>query len=96
MFKAWKKGGDRDLYLVAKRRARREVFMAKQRVQDNLADELNCADARGEIFRIAKQMVGRNRDVDREQCQKWCLRWHMAVKCGNGMGQSSPRSEQLR
>lgn len=42
--------------------------MAKRRVQDNLADELNSADTRGEIFRIAKQMIGKNRDVVGEQC----------------------------
>ena len=53
-FRIWKKGGDKEEYLVAKRGARREVYKAKKLVQDSLSDVINNAESRGEMFRIAK------------------------------------------
>ena len=55
---------------MAKRRARREVFKAKKLVKDSLSDVINNADSRGEIFRMAKQMISQNKDLIGEQCVK--------------------------
>ena len=61
-------GGDKKLYLVAKRRARREVYRAKSAAQRTLLDCLNAANGRDNVFRVVKQMKRENRDIVGEQC----------------------------
>jgi len=68
LFREWKKGGSREEYLAARRRARREVYRGKSESQKPLLDKLNTAEGRNEVFRLAKQMRGENRDVIGEQC----------------------------
>ena len=49
------KGGDKEEYLVAKRRARREVDKAKELGQDSLSDVINNADSRGGDMRPSEE-----------------------------------------
>ena len=70
LFMIWKNGGDKEEYLVAKCRARKEVYKAKKSVQNSLSNVINNADSRGEILRIAKQMISQNKHLIGEQCVK--------------------------
>ena len=54
---------------MAKCKSRREVSKAKKLVQDSLLHLINNADSRGEIFRMAKQMISQNKGLA-EQCVK--------------------------
>ena len=68
LYKMWKKGGSKEEYLVAKRRARRVVYRAKTVAQTPLLESLNSREGRNKIFKVAKQMKNENRDIVGEQC----------------------------
>ena len=68
LYKEWKKGGDKEVYLVAKRRARKEVYRAKTVAQGPLLESLNSREGRNRIFKVAKQMKKENSDIVGEQC----------------------------
>lgn len=70
LFKVWKKGGSKEDYLIAKRRARREVYRAKTTARAPLLESLNSREGRDEVFKVAKQMKNENRDIVGEQCVK--------------------------
>lgn len=60
---------DREQYLEAMCRARREGYKAKQQTQhDAFAEKLNNAGGRGKIFKTARRMVASNRNVVGQQC----------------------------
>ena len=68
LFGIWRSGGSKENYLAAKRRARKEVYKAKRREEEAMADRLERADAGGEVFRVARQILRANRDIVGEQC----------------------------
>ena len=70
LYKEWKKGGSKEEYLAAKRRARREIYKVKSEAQRPLLESLDSDDDRNKIFKVAKQMMGENRDIVGEQCVK--------------------------
>ena len=69
LWKEWKSGGSKNLYLEAKRRVRTAVYAAKAEAERNrFADVLRREDQRNEVFKIAKQMKKTNQDVVGEKC----------------------------
>jgi len=73
LFKMWKKSGteeDRAQYCSAKRNASRAVYLAQSDEQKVFGEMLNAECEKGTLFRIAKQMVGKNRDVVGAGCVK--------------------------
>ncbi|KAK4300948.1 hypothetical protein Pmani_026889 [Petrolisthes manimaculis] len=65
------KGGlvNKEIYLVAKRTARRAIYKAKTEAEKaRFADILRRDDEKNEVFRIAKQMAKTNQDIVGEKC----------------------------
>ena len=66
LFKIWRKSKtevDRAAYCRAKRKVKRAVHQAQVDEQKSFGDMLDSENEKGTVFRVAKQMVGRNRDV---------------------------------
>ena len=77
LYKKSKQSNDRELweedkrkYEVAKRAAKREVSKAQQVERKKFGEMLDVEEAKGNIFRVAKQMVKNNRDVVGGVCVK--------------------------
>ncbi|KAK3893379.1 hypothetical protein Pcinc_002812 [Petrolisthes cinctipes] len=66
----WKRGlVNKEMYLVAKRTARRAIYKAKTEAEKaRFADILRRDDEKNEVFRIAKQMAKTNQDIVGEKC----------------------------
>ena len=68
-WKEWKKGGSRELYQVARREARRQVYVARREAESRrFANVQGREEQRQEVFRIARQCVSENQDVVGESC----------------------------
>jgi hypothetical protein len=65
-----KNGVDKERYLCAKRDARRAVYKAKDTASKVFGEKLDSADGKGMVFRVAKQIVRKNRDVVGGGCVK--------------------------
>ena len=50
-------------YNLAKIAAKRAIFKAKSDERKKFCEDLEREDEKGNVFRVAKQMVRRNRDV---------------------------------
>ncbi|HXJ94687.1 MAG TPA: reverse transcriptase domain-containing protein [Terriglobia bacterium] len=73
LFKIWKKSKceeDRKLYNQAKKFARAEVAKAQETARKDFVDKLDEAEHKGHIFKVAKQIVQKNRDVVGGSCVK--------------------------
>jgi len=77
LYKKSKQSSDRELweednrkYEVAKTAAKREVSKAQQAERKKFGEMLDEEEAKGNIFRVAKQMVRNNRDVVGGVCVK--------------------------
>ena len=71
LWKAWKQGGNKENYLTAKRAAKRAVYAAKKKAEEErFGDVLRREDHRAEVFKIARQMKAANKDVMGENCVK--------------------------
>ena len=69
LWKEWKRGGSKEQYLIAKKAARRGVYNAKKRAEEERFGEvLRREDQREEVFKIAKQMAAANKDVVGDKC----------------------------
>ena len=66
----WKRGlVNKEMYLVAKRTARRAIYKAKTEAEKaRFTDILRRDDEKNEVFRIAKQMAKTNQDIVGEKC----------------------------
>ena len=72
-FRIWKKSkteNDRASYCLAKRNACRAVYVAKSDEQRLFGETVDKAFEKGTVFRIAKQIVAKNRDVVGAGCVK--------------------------
>ena len=67
-WKLWKHGGDKEIYLNAKRRAKRAVYLAKKNAEASRFSNLKPGLV--DIFKIAKQMRKDNLDVVGDKCIK--------------------------
>ena len=70
-YELWKKSGlevDKGAYMQAKRRSKRVVAKAQGEERQRYCDMLEAEDGRGNVFRVAKQMVGLNKDITASGC----------------------------
>ena len=73
LFKTWKKSKaeeDRALYCIAKRNAIKAVYVAQSDEQKVFGGMLDSEFEQGTMFRVAKQMIGKNRDTVGAGCVK--------------------------
>ena len=66
LWKAWKNGGCKEEYLLAKRASKRAVYTAKKTAEEARFSKVK--DGSEDIFKIAKQMKRSNLDVVGEKC----------------------------
>src|SRR5258706_5276346 len=72
-FKTWNRTRteeDRALYCKARRIASREIFKAQELERKTFGAQLDEENMKGHLFRIAKQMVKKNKDVVGAGCVK--------------------------
>lgn len=65
-WKDWKKGGNKEEYLIAKKHAKRIVYLAKKKAEYQRLSEFKEKD----VHRIAKQMRRENQDAVGDKCIK--------------------------
>jgi hypothetical protein len=73
LFRLWRKRRTRKSeleYLAAKMAAKREVHKAQEVERIRLVEKLEEGDGKGNVFRVVKQMVAKNRDVVGDGCIK--------------------------
>ena len=61
---------DKGAYKLAKNRSKRVVAKAQDEVRQRYCNMLVKEDGRGNVFRVAKQMVGLNKDITASGCVK--------------------------
>ena len=73
LFKMWKTSKteeDRALYCIGKRNARKAVYVAQSDEQKMFGGMLDSEFQQRPVFRVVKQMVGKNRDIVGAGCVK--------------------------
>ena len=60
----------KDEYVEAKKRAKKAVIAAKRKKRKEFAEQLNTAEGKQKVFKIAKQMVKKNKDAIGGNCLK--------------------------
>ena len=68
LWKEWKKGGSKETYLLAKRSARKAVYVAKKDSQKETFSSINTGNDCSAIFKLARRMKNDSRDVVGENC----------------------------
>ena len=68
LWKVWKKGGQKEPYLEAKRRAKFEVYRAKKAASEEKFNNLNDRDKLNHIFQLARKLKNENQDIVGEKC----------------------------
>ena len=69
----WKESGtdvDKAAYKLAKSRSKRVVAKTQDEVRQRYCNMLVEEDGKGNAFRVAKQMVGLNKDITASGCVK--------------------------
>src|SRR3954469_14534375 len=72
-YELWKKSGlevDKGAYKVAKNRSKRVVAKAQNEERQRYCNKLVEEDGKGNVFRVAKQMVRLNKDITESGCVK--------------------------
>src|SRR2546425_988520 len=72
-YELWKKSGlevDKGVYMLAKGRSKRVVATVQGEERQRYCDMLEAEDDKGNVFRVAKQMVGLNKDITASECVK--------------------------
>ena len=59
-WKAWQNGGSKEEYLVAKKSAKRAVYVAKKAAQDPKFSNLSKSEQKNKLFREARKMKSEN------------------------------------
>ena len=68
LWKEWKKGGSKELYLAAKRRAKHDVYIAKKAASEANFDNLHEKDKLNHVFKMARKMKLENQDIVGDKC----------------------------
>ena len=68
LWNKWQKGGDKEKYLLAKRKAKSAVYPARKRAQEEKFGGLKSNDQRIQIFKEACRMKNENQDIVGEKC----------------------------
>ena len=61
--KAWKKGGSKESYLIAKCIAKQVVYNAKKAASEERFSNLHEKEKLNHVFRLARKMKSENRDI---------------------------------
>ena len=72
-YELWTESGlevDKGAYKLAKARSKRVVAKAQDEERQRYCDMLEEEDGKGNVFRVAKQMVGLNKDITASGCVK--------------------------
>jgi hypothetical protein len=75
LFKIWRQSkleSDWRAYCLAKKVAGKAVYAAQEAERKKFGDMLEKEDRKGNVFKVVKRMVKRNRDVDGGGCIKDC------------------------
>ena len=73
LFRVWKKTKsklDKAAYQASNRLAKKAVYLAQEGERKKLVEKLAEQEGRGNLFRVAKQMMSKNRDVVGDGCIK--------------------------
>ena len=68
LWKLWKKGESKEPYLVAKRKAKLEVFTAKKNASEARFLNLNDKDKLNNVFKLARKLKSENQDIVGSKC----------------------------
>ena len=68
LWKEWQKGGSKELYLAAKRKAKSGMHRAKKVAQEQKFRDLNKTNGNNFIFKLAKRMKSENQDIVGDKC----------------------------
>ena len=63
-------GSGQGAYMLAKGRSKRVVAKAQGEERQRYCDMLEAEDGKGNVFRVAQQMVGLNKDIPASGCVK--------------------------
>ena len=83
LWKEWQKGGSKEKYLEAKRKAKLGVYVAKRKAQEEKFSQLESSDGKNFIFKLAKRMKHENEDIVGDKCVKndeGCLTYNDSAK----------------
>ena len=70
LWKEWQNGGDKEKYLVAKRKAKATVYATKKKAQGENLCNLESSHGKNYIFKLAKRMKYENVDISGDSCVK--------------------------
>ena len=68
LWKEWQKGGSKEPYLLAKRKAKQAVYLARKAAQDAKFGDLSLNDQKNQLFKQARKMKGENQDIVGDKC----------------------------
>ena len=68
LWKLWKKGGSKEPYLIAKRRAKSVVYTAKKNASEAQFNCLHDKDKLNHVFQLARKLKLENQDIVGEKC----------------------------
>ena len=69
LWKKWKHGGSKQEYLVAKRNAKKEVYLARKHSEQQVFGDVSSSkDKRNLIFKMARRMKNESQDIIGEKC----------------------------
>jgi hypothetical protein len=68
LWNVWKRGGSKEPYLAAKRRAKHAVYTAKTAASEASFSNLHEKDKLNHVFRLARKMRSENQDIIGEKC----------------------------
>ena len=63
LWKEWQKGGSKEKYLEANRKAKSAVYVAKRKDQEGKFSQLESSDSKNFFFKLAKRMKHENQDI---------------------------------
>ena len=70
LWKEWQKGGSKEKYLEAKRKAKSGLCVAKRKAQEEKFSQLENSDSKNFIFKLVQRMKCENQDIVGDKCVK--------------------------
>ena len=68
LWKLWKKGGSKEPYIAAKRRAKCAVYTAKKTASEDSFNNLHEKDKLNHVFKLARKLRSENQDITGDKC----------------------------
>ena len=83
LWKVWQKGGSKEKYLEANRKAKSGVYVATRKAQEEKFSPLESSESKNFLFKLAKRMKHLNQDIVVDKCVKndeGCLTYNDSAK----------------